>query len=87
MKAVVKCPILLELYGPQVKYDECNNALSTEDRAYSPGDILEFNVVGHPLRFNGVDFVEDNKLWDILFPDGSMAFAVDSRWFELANDI
>lgn len=49
---------------------------------FRKGDEVEFDIFGHPEKFEAGRMVEDLSLWNIQFGDGSCAFGVEPSWFE-----
>lgn len=51
------------------------------EKLFKKGTPVEFLVVDHPFKFNGIDFVEDRELINVQFNDGSIAFGCSVDWF------
>lgn len=59
---------------------------STTD-TISVGDVREFTVIDHPLKFDGHSFVTDPDTVNVQFDDGSVAFGLSLAWFTEATDL
>lgn len=56
-----------------------------EPEIFRKGDEIDFDLNGHPDKFNGEKFVPDTNLWNIQFGDGTMGMGLSREWFDITE--
>jgi hypothetical protein len=67
-------------------YDEILDSVDYSTALFNSGDIVEFEVFGHPEKFNGKTFEEDTELFNVKFNDGSVAYGISKDWFTILEN-
>jgi hypothetical protein len=65
----------------------CENTEDEEgsQTTFKIGETADFDVIDHPLRWNGQGFVEDLDMVNVQFGDGSVAFGISKEWYEITE--
>jgi hypothetical protein len=59
-------------------FDEALDDAESSTEIFNPGDIIEFDILDPPTRFDGA---EDTMNINVQFPDGSVCFGMSREWF------
>lgn len=84
VKFLVLCEI--EVYETVEEAAEGDMLEEGQTEVFLPGQEADFDIVDHPLRFNGTDLVEDPNILNVQFGDGSVAFGISREWFEEVDE-
>ena len=68
----------------EIDIHETEEIFTTE--VFNPGDTADFDIIDHPLRFDGKNFVPDPNLVNVQFGDGTVALGLDKAWFEVISE-
>ena len=79
MKIQFTTDVELEIYD---SHDEFQDEIESHLEVFKAGETVEFDVFGHPLRFDGHDLVEAENLVHVQFGIGSVAYSVSTEWFQ-----
>lgn len=79
MKLQFNRPVQLEIVE---KIEENDTPIESQE-IFQSGEIIEVDLIDHPLRMKDGELVPDENLWNVQFGDGSMAFGVDREWFDI----
>ena len=63
-------------------FDEAMDDAESTIEVFCKGDVVEFDIIGRPQRFNGNEFEDHPTMVDVQFGDGSVAFGLCYEWYK-----
>lgn len=80
MKVQFTQPVEIEVIE---SFDAALDDAESTFEVFSPGDTIEFEVIGHPERLMNGELREDSSLLNVQFGNGSVAFGLSTSWFNI----
>lgn len=78
VKFLTDCEI--EVYS---HFDENQDLAESETQIFRTNDEVEFDLIDHPDKFVNGKFTTDKTLYNVQFPNGKVAFALSTEWFQV----